>query len=121
MNCEKCQELVHDLLDGTLNRADELTLQTHLDDCLDCQSVRSDLETIVGYCRAHRGEYAAPPNERALWLRICNSLEAENVAVPKIIPGQGFFSGLMSRSWELSFPQLAAFAASIVFVVAMVT
>src|SRR5687767_9655485 len=80
MNCEKCQKLVSDLLDGSLNRQDELVLNQHSEECLDCAEVRRDLESIVGFCREHQGEYMAPPNERALWLRIRNIIEGENQA-----------------------------------------
>src|SRR5215510_15707344 len=78
MNCEQCQELIHDLIDGSLSQRDEFTLNTHLNQCLDCESVRHDVASIVSFCQSHRGEYQARPNERALWLRIRNVIEAEN-------------------------------------------
>ncbi|HEY8225290.1 MAG TPA: zf-HC2 domain-containing protein [Pyrinomonadaceae bacterium] len=123
MNCERCHELIGDLIDGTLSGADESTLKSHLDECLDCVSVREDLSTIVGYCRAHRGEYDAPPNERALWLRIRNVIEAENAANSPGArqSGKASRAGFWSRSWELSLPQLAAFAAAIVLFVSVAT
>ena len=46
MNCEQCQELIHDLVDGQISQRDEFTLNTHLKECLDCESVRQDLESI---------------------------------------------------------------------------
>jgi predicted anti-sigma-YlaC factor YlaD len=76
MNCETCQELIHDLLDGSISQMDESTLNTHLRQCLDCDSVRQDLASIVGFCRTQRGQYEAPPNELALWFRIRNVVEA---------------------------------------------
>jgi len=123
MNCEKCQELIHDLLDGTLSRADEFTLNTHLDECLDCQSVRQDLSAIVGFCRSHRGEYETPPNAQALWLRIRNVVEAEaaTVKVKAKAPRKSFLADLFGRSWELSLPQLASFAVAIMLLVSIVT
>ena len=77
MNCETCQELIHDLIDGSITQRDESTLNTHLKECLDCDSVRQDLASIVGFCRTQRGQYEAPPNEQAMWLRIRNVIEAE--------------------------------------------
>ena len=77
MNCETCQELIHDLIDGIISQSDEFTLNTHLKECLDCDSVRQDLASIVGFCRTQRGQYEAPPNEQAMWLRIRNVIEAE--------------------------------------------
>jgi hypothetical protein len=123
MNCETCQELIHDLLDGSISQMDESTLNTHLRQCLDCDSVRQDLASIVGFCRTQRGQYEAPPNERALWLRIRNVVEAENpsrVAV-KSEPRRSFLGGLMGRSWELSLPQLAGLVAAIVLFVSLAT
>ena len=123
MNCEKCQGLIHDLLDGTLSRADEFTLNTHLKECLDCESVRQDLSAILGFCRSHRGEYETPPNPQALWMRIRNVVEAEaaNVKVRAKAPRKSFLTDLLGRSWELSLPQLASFAAAIVLLVSIVT
>lgn len=123
MNCETCQELIHDLIDGSITQRDEFTLNTHLKECLDCEGVRQDLASIVGFCRTQRGQYEAPPNEQAMWLRIRNVIEAELpssvVANPK--PQPSFFDRLMGRSWELSLPQLAASTVAIVLLVSLVT
>jgi hypothetical protein len=126
MNCEKCQELFSDLFDAALSREDELTLSTHIEECLACADVRNDLESIVGFCRAHRGEYSAPPNEKAMWLRIRNVIEAEaQPLVTTTVPGQPTLKRSwvewMGRSWELSLPQLAASVAAIVLIVSLAT
>ena len=126
MNCEKCQELISDLLDGSLRRQDELVLNQHLEECLQCADVRSDLESIVGFCRANRGEYGAVPNERAMWLRIRNLIESEALAGaatarPVISARRSSFAAWVSRRWELSLPQLAASVAAIVLVVSLST
>jgi negative regulator of sigma E activity len=126
MNCELCHELISDLLDGSLSREDQLLLNQHLEQCLSCAEVRADLDSIVVFSRAQRGEYAAPPNERAMWLRIRNTIEAEagaaaaaNQAHPE--QREGFWHRLMGRSWNLSFPQLAASVAALAVVVSLVT
>ena len=123
MNCETCQELIHDLLDGSISQMDESTLNTHLRQCLDCDSVRQDLASIVGFCRTQRGQYEAPPNEVALWLGIRNVIEAENPSgvAGKSEPRRSFLGGLMGRSWELSLPQLAGLVAAIVLFVSLAT
>lgn len=123
MNCEKCQELIHDLVDGTISRNDEFTLNTHLKECLDCESVRQDLTSIVGFCRTHRGDYEAPPNEKALWLRILNVIQTQKAGdlVIKTEPRPSFLSRLMSHSWELSLPQLVSSTVAIVLLVSLVT
>jgi hypothetical protein len=123
MNCETCQELIHDLVDGSITQRDEFTLNTHLKECLDCESVRQDLASIVGFCRTQRGQYEAPPNERALWLRIRNVIEAElpSQVVVNAEPRSSFLGRLLGHSWELSLPQLAGATAAIVLVVSLVT
>jgi len=120
MNCERCQELIGDLIDGTLSGADESTLKSHLGECLDCVSVREDLTAILSYCSLHRGEYEAPPNERALWLGIRNVIEAEMSSAAPVAETPREKSW-WSRSWELSFPQLASLAVGIVLLVSLVT
>ncbi|HEX5603550.1 MAG TPA: hypothetical protein VFX63_13415 [Pyrinomonadaceae bacterium] len=122
MNCETCQELIHDLIDGSITQRDEFTLDTHLRECLDCDSVRQDLASIVDFSRTQRGVYEAPPNEQALWLRIRNTIEAELPSrVNTNIERPSFFSRWMGRSWELSLPQLAASAVAIVLLVSLAT
>ena len=124
MNCEQCQELIHDLVDGSISRTDESILNTHLTECLDCAGVRRDLAAIVDFCHKRRGEYEAPPNEQALWVRIRNVIEAEQRGVtmaPVNDPRPSFWGRLMGRSWELSLPQLGASVAAIVLLVSLVT
>jgi len=122
MNCETCQELIHDLIDGSITQRDEFTLDTHLRECLDCDSVRQDLASIVEFSRTQRGVYEAPPNEQALWLRIRNTIEAELPSrVNTNTERPSFFSRWMGRSWELSLPQLAASAVAIVLLVSLAT
>jgi hypothetical protein len=126
MNCEKCQDLISDFLDGALSQEDQSRLNVHLEECLGCAGVRDDLLSIVGFCRSHRGEYAAPPNEQALWQRIRNIIEsgagsvAAAPATGKSSPSS-FWKTWTGRSWELSFSQLAASAAVIVLVVSLST
>lgn len=123
MNCETCQELIHDFIDGSITQRDELVLNTHLKECLDCESVRQDLTAIVGFSRTQRGVYEAPPNEQALWLRIRNVIEAElpSPVAASAEPRSSFLGRLLGRSWELSLPQLAASTVAIVLLVSLVT
>src|SRR6185295_8278241 len=123
MNCETCQELIHDLVDGSISQRDEFTLNTHLKECLDCESVRQDVASIVSFARTQREEYQAPPNEHALWLRIRNSIEAglPSRAAANTERRPSFLGRLMGQSWELSLPQLAASAVAIVLLVSLAT
>ena len=129
MNCEKCQELISDLLDGALSDMDHKTLDAHLEECLSCDSVRQELDAIVTYCRDHRGEYVAPPNERALWLRIRNSIENQRGGARALAAtssaGTGrvliWLSGLFNRQWKLSLPQIAAAVLAVAIGVSLAT
>lgn len=122
MNCDTCQDLIHDLIDGSITQRDEFTLNTHLRECLDCESVRQDLAIIVDFSRTQRGVYEAPPNEQALWLRIRNTIEAELPSrVNTNTERPSFLSRWLGRSWELSLPQLAASAVAIVLLVSLAT
>jgi hypothetical protein len=114
---------MNEFFDGALSHEDQATLNLHLEECLDCTSVRDDLQSIVGFCRAHRGEYSAPPNEKALWLRIRNVIEAgaNPVAVESVTASRSSWKSLFGRHWDLSFPQLAASVAAIVLVVSLTT
>lgn len=125
MNCEKCRDLVSEFVDRSLGREDYATLSAHLEECLECANVRSDLNAIVSFCREQRGQYEAPPNERALWLRISNVIESDrssvNDATAPVKQKTGWLSRVGHRSWELTFPQLAASVAAIMVVVALAT
>lgn len=123
MNCENYQLLISDLVDGTLTTEDCQRIELHLSACADCADARGDLSAIVEFCRGHRGEYEALPNERALWVRISNVLESETSipSRPDVPEGAGWWFRLMNRSWQLSFPKLAGLVAGIVLVVSIAT
>ena len=129
MNCEKCQELLSDFLDGALPDEDHRLLSAHMEKCLDCFHVRKELDDIVSFCRDTRGEYDAPPNERALWLRIRNTIESEGARALSAASTASsnarvrfpFWSRWMDRQWELTLPQLAAAVSVIIIAVALGT
>ncbi|HEY0408434.1 MAG TPA: anti-sigma factor [Pyrinomonadaceae bacterium] len=128
MNCEKCQELLSDYLDGALNHQEQAMLSAHFEQCLSCLNTHEELNSIVSFCRDNRGEYDAPPNERALWLRIRNSIEAERdreaaaaVVAAANAPHERWWTRWMSRSWELSLSQMAMAVAAIAVAVALAT
>ncbi len=125
MNCEKCQELLSDFLDGALTDEEHLALSAHMEECLECFHVRRELDEIISYCRETRGQYEAPPNERALWLRIRNTIESQPhvlSAGAKASPVRPrWWSQWMGRQWELTLPQLAAAVSVIIIAVALGT
>jgi len=123
MNCEKCQDLISDFLDGSISQQDRSTLSSHLEECLHCAGVRDDLQSIVGFCRTQRGQYDPTPNEKALWLRIRNMIEADASAQTPApaVKRESLLRAWTARSWELSLPQLAAMFAAIVVIVSLAT
>jgi len=123
MNCENYQDLLSAFIDGSLIPEDHKNVETHLLDCVVCAEARGDLYSIVVFCRENRGEYEAVPNERALWLRISNTIESDLAGSSRAAAGTnaGWWSRLMNQSWQLSFPRLAASAAVIVILVALGT
>jgi len=128
MDCEKCNELLGDFLDGTLAGNDRSLLGAHLDECLGCACVRDEIRSIVSTAQESREYFVAPPNERALWLRVRNTIEAELNADQKAAAWsaaaagrENFLSRLMNKRWALSFPQLAAAVVAIVVGVSVVT
>ena len=123
MNCEKYQDLLSDFIDGSLASQDQKSIEAHLSACGVCTEVRGDLDAIVTYCYEHRGEYDAVPNERALWLRISNLIEAElppgsRTEIPQ---NAGWWFRLMNRSLQVSLPQLAASMIAVAIIVSVAT
>ena len=123
MNCEKYQDLLSDFIDGSLASQDHNSIEAHLSACGVCAEVRGDLDVIVTYCHEHRGEYDAVPNERALWLRISNLIEAElpTRSRAEIPQNTGWWFRLMNRSWQVSLPQLAASMIAVAIIVSAAT
>src|SRR5690349_5670153 len=118
MNCEKYQNLLSDLIDGSLTPTICEEIETHLGACARCAEARTDLQAIVAYCREHRGEYEAVPNEHAMWLGISNVIEADLASnkTPAVPAGAGWWFQLTNRSWRLTFPQLATSIAATIIV-----
>src|SRR5215831_11201905 len=124
MNCERCQELIGDLLDGSISQQDQVLVDAHLNECFACVEVQQDFESILKFCRTQRGDYEPPANERAIWLRIRNTIEAQQVVSPAAATATAkpsMWKDWLNRSWQLSFPQLAAAVTAIVVVVSLAT
>jgi hypothetical protein len=132
MDCEKCSDLLGDFLDGTLAGDDHTLLSTHLEECLGCACVRDELRSIVSAAAESREHFVAPPNERALWLRVRNTIEAELSAQQRAAAAaagasaalrarETFLTRLMNKRWALSLPQLTAAVVAIVVGVSVIT
>ena len=122
MNCEKYQNLLSDLIDGSLTPHICEEVEAHLSACAPCAEAREDLNVIVAYCREHRGEYEAVPNERVMWIGISNVIEAEMGSRETAVPaGAGWWFRLTNRSWHLTFPQLATSIAATIVIAVLLT
>lgn len=124
MNCEKCQELLSEFLDGTLGHAEHTAVGAHLAACALCAAAREDFHAIIAAARDARGQIFVPTDERSLWLRVQAEVEAESRPARKAAgaaAGQGLWSRIFGRRFELSLPQLAAGAAALAVAAASVT
>ncbi|HEY0173738.1 MAG TPA: zf-HC2 domain-containing protein [Pyrinomonadaceae bacterium] len=125
MNCEKCQELLSDYLDGVLGHSEHAAVGAHIAGCPVCEDARADFHSIIAVARDARGHLFAPTDERALWLRVLDTVEAESLparAHDAATPAaEGFWARLFGRRFELSLPQLAAGAAALVVAAASAT
>lgn len=122
MNCEKCQELLSEFLDGSLGHREHASMSAHLAACPDCDAARQDFNAIIGAAREARTHLYAPPDERALWLRVRSAVEMEGRAAAAAGSARGgFWPRLFRKRWELSLPQLAAGMAAVVVAVSFVT
>jgi hypothetical protein len=119
MNCEKCQEQLSEFLDGMLDHSEHAAVGAHLASCVACDAAREDFHAIIAVARDARGQLFAPADERALWLRVREEVEAEGgpartARAAGAAAGSGFWSRLFGRRFEFSLPQLAAGAAALV-------
>lgn len=124
MDCEKCQRLLSEFLDGTLGGKTSAAVDTHLWNCLDCSLACDELQSIVSVAQSSKDELFTPPNERALWLRIRNTVESEALrarATGGRAPRRSYLPRLLGKSWEFTLPQLATGVAALVVMVSLVT
>ena len=129
MDCEKCQELLSDFLEGTLKGGVRAALGAHLEGCGPCAEVRDELQKIVAAARESREQLYAPPDARAMWLRISNTIEGERALRPAAAPAPtrpaparaSLWARLFQRRWELTLPQMAAAVAAIAVSVSFIT
>jgi anti-sigma factor RsiW len=73
MNCEHCEALIDDYVDGTLEAPDRGRIESHLSACAACRALADDMGAIrraAGTLERHQ------PPARA-WTRLAASLEAE--------------------------------------------
>jgi anti-sigma factor RsiW len=128
MNCEKCQLLLGEYLDGELRGEDRAPLAAHLKTCGPCAAARDDLQSIIRTAHDSRTHLDEPPNSRAMWLRIRNTVETEEREAAAVAaraaaarPARGPLARLFDRKWQFTLPQLASGVAALAVAVALVT
>jgi hypothetical protein len=124
MDCEMCHELLSDYLDGALSGDARARFSRHLGECAKCTAAHDDLAAIVVVAHESREHLIAPPDARAMWLRIRNTVEEEQrvtSARAASAVDQSFWARLTGRRWALTLPQLATATAGIAVSVALVT
>jgi negative regulator of sigma E activity len=111
MNCENCQELLSEYIDGELNAVDAANVQSHLGMCVECAELHLDFSSILSFCDNKDVAKEVPaPNSQALWCRIHN--EIENEVKPEIAKeieikkaNRTWFEKVWDFTWQLSFSQ----------------
>ena len=72
MDCAKYHELLSDFCDGALDNDTRTLVQTHLKDCLPCDGINRELDTIVRTAIVLRSESdgISFPDEEVVWQRL---------------------------------------------------
>jgi hypothetical protein len=126
MDCNKCHDLLSDLLDNTLTGDDRRLLDAHFEECVICTDAHADLDSLIALARRERDEHAMPPSGEALWLRIREHVEedmqwarearlnAANSNARINTPQGRWWSRLWNAHWEFSAPQVVGTFATFV-------
>lgn len=121
MDCDKCLNLLSDLLDDELGGDERRRLDRHIEECAVCADAHADLDRIVRLARQNSEETLAPRDGQALWLHIRESVEsditwARDAHIPPATTSAGWWARMWNARWELSAPQAAGAFASLTIV-----
>ncbi|MBI3649656.1 MAG: zf-HC2 domain-containing protein [Acidobacteria bacterium] len=114
MNCQECEEIISDYVDGALEPGAQTKIEHHLANCEACRAVRDDLLQIVHFSK--QLPLHIPTSD--LWSRIQTEIEAEQ---PKTwwARSKARLQNLYGRDFKFSIPQFAAIAAACIIVAAI--
>lgn len=114
MNCNECQEIISDYIDGLLEMGEQTTVERHLADCEPCRMVRDDLLQMIHFSR----QLPLHTPSSAVWARIQSSVADEKPSgfLPMI---KAWIGKMENRHLNLSLPQLAASAVALAVVVSV--
>jgi anti-sigma factor RsiW len=108
MTCDECKSLLSAFMDDDLGESHTIAVREHLVTCETCGHMCAEIASILEACDTD----LVPPNSRAMWLRINNVIENDPRPPAEQPP---------SRSWRLSFGQLAAAVLCIAIVSSLLT
>ncbi|MBX7173419.1 MAG: zf-HC2 domain-containing protein [Pyrinomonadaceae bacterium] len=121
MNCEQCQELLSEFIDGELQEKVASELETHLSLCAECAELHEDFAGILLMCdKKGVTEDTMPPNAQAMWCRINNIIETE--IKPEIVKEkEQEVIKKKNRIWSFSFSQIATAIVGIAIISSLLT
>jgi predicted anti-sigma-YlaC factor YlaD len=122
MNCENCQELLSEFIDGELDEKQSAKVQAHLTLCAECSEIHHDFAGILGIYDKPPTEEPKLPNSQALWCRINNVIETEiKPELVKEVEAKKIKKGWFARHVSLSFTQMATAVLGIAMVSSLLT
>lgn len=105
-------------VDGELGDGLKTLIVTHLADCPDCAKLFEDLSMILTTCRIECPDEIVPPNSRALWCRISNTIESERKIEPEPeVPQPGW----LGAKWRFSFSQIGSAVVAVAVISSLLT
>lgn len=109
MNCNECQELLSDYVDGEMELGAQTKIELHLANCEPCRAVRDDLLQIVHFSR----QLPLHTPAAAVWTRIQEQIEEEQ---PKTFSARlkAWWGRVHARDFSLTLPQMAVVATAFI-------
>jgi hypothetical protein len=123
MNCEKCQELLSEFIDGELKEETSAEIKAHLGLCAECAELHEDFAAILQTCEKKAvSEETVSPNSKALWCRINNIIEAEiQPEIVKVQAEKQAKKGWFARNWSFSVTQITTAIVGIAIISSLLT
>lgn len=122
MNCEKCQELLSEFIDGELEKEVSANIEAHLGLCAECAGLHEDFAAILQTCEKRVVTENTVPNSQALWCRINNVIETEiQPEITKEFQEKQAKRGWFGRNWSFSVTQITTAIVGIAIISSLLT
>ncbi|MCA1591005.1 MAG: zf-HC2 domain-containing protein [Acidobacteria bacterium] len=119
MNCEECQLLISEYLDNELSAEFASAVGVHLAGCPPCAKLYEDFAVILGTCDETAPAESVPPNPKALWCRISNTIESD-ISSEARAAAKGAETRRVRR-WNFSFAQTATAVVCVALISSLLT